>query len=130
MRNTYRSPCPSSKPHPTPGYWGRTLPGEWDLLILVNLVFVPILPIDEVLAEKLEDNGPRPDDNDPWIRDTIARWVNGLPKSLQKLYELIYVKECTQREAASLMRVSQPRIAQLHRQLLQRGRQELAHLAA
>ena len=130
MPNTYRSLCPASKPHPNPGYLERTPPGEWNLLVLLNLVFIPILPIDEVLAERLEDKGPRPDDNDPWIRDAVARWVNGLSKSLQKLYELIYVKGYTQREAASLMGISQPRVTQLHRQLLQRGRQELAHLAA
>lgn len=60
----------------------------------------------------------------------VAAWTTRLPARLRDVYRHLYVEERSQREAARLMNVSQPRIAQLHRQLLQRAREDLAHLAA
>lgn len=54
----------------------------------------------------------------------VAEWVSLLPSRLRQVYELLYVQGHTQREAAELMRVSQPRISQLHNELLRRGRAE------
>jgi DNA-directed RNA polymerase specialized sigma subunit len=62
--------------------------------------------------------------------EAVATWVRGLSSRLQALYNLVYVHGCTQREVATTIGVSQPRVAQLHRQLLELGRVELAHLAA
>lgn len=60
----------------------------------------------------------------------IAAWVTLLPDRLHQMYELLYVHGYTQREAARLMGVSQPRVAQLHSELLRRGRAELDQRAA
>jgi RNA polymerase sigma factor (sigma-70 family) len=60
----------------------------------------------------------------------VRRWVRQLPDSLRRVYEALYVDAVTQREAAIQLGVSQPRIAQFHRQLLQRAKQELGYLAA
>jgi DNA-directed RNA polymerase specialized sigma subunit len=40
----------------------------------------------------------------------------------------LYVEDLTQREAAKLMGVTQPRIAQMHRSLLELGREQLIDL--
>ncbi len=60
----------------------------------------------------------------------VAAWVHGLSTRLQTIFTLLYVQSNTQREAAELLGVSQPRVAQLHLELLRQGRLELAHLAA
>src|ERR1700684_3147494 len=56
----------------------------------------------------------------------VRRWVDTLKPSLQEIFDLIYRRDLSQREAASTLQVSQPRIAKLHRQLLLRGRTDLA----
>jgi RNA polymerase sigma factor (sigma-70 family) len=61
---------------------------------------------------------------------SVRRWVAKQPTRLARLYQLLYVIGVTQREAARQMRLSQPRVAQLHRQLLEAGRRDLATLAA
>ena len=61
---------------------------------------------------------------------SVRRWAVDLPTRLARLYQLLYVEGATQREAARQMRLSQPRVAQLHRQLLDAGRRDLASLAA
>jgi len=60
----------------------------------------------------------------------VRRWVDTLRPSLQEIFDLIYRRDLSQREAASTLQVSQPRIAKLHRQLLLRGRTELASVAS
>jgi RNA polymerase sigma factor (sigma-70 family) len=45
-----------------------------------------------------------------------------LPASLKKMFELLYDEELDQRAAAVRIGISQPRVAQLHRQLLARVR--------
>ncbi len=81
------------------------------------------------MEEDLEDARSFVDD-DIIPRLTVGAWVAGLSPSLKVLHELLYVQECTQREAASIMKISQPRVAQLHRDLLEEGRRNLADLAA
>lgn len=56
----------------------------------------------------------------------VRRWIGQLPANLQLIYYSIYVHGLTQRETAASLRVSQPRVVELHRLLLQRGRRELA----
>lgn len=56
----------------------------------------------------------------------VHEWVSGLPSPLCKIYQYLYERELSQREAATHLRVSQARVAQLHRKLLTRGRQQLA----
>ncbi|NUP56534.1 MAG: sigma-70 family RNA polymerase sigma factor [Gemmatimonadaceae bacterium] len=60
----------------------------------------------------------------------VAEWAAKLPGRLKQIYDLLYLRGWTQRAAAAEMGVSQPRIAQLHRELLTRGKAELQPLAA
>jgi RNA polymerase sigma factor (sigma-70 family) len=60
----------------------------------------------------------------------VAAWIQTLPTQLRNVYQHLYTDRRPQREAARLMRMSQPRVTQLHRQLLERGRRDLACLAA
>ena len=60
----------------------------------------------------------------------VSTWVADLPARLAEVYQHLYVDGRSQRDAARLMRLSQPRIAQLHSQLLARGHRDLKSLAA
>ena len=60
----------------------------------------------------------------------VRRWVDSLKPSLQEVFDLIYRRDLSQREAAAALQVSQPRIARLHRQLLLRGRTDLTRFDA
>jgi len=68
---------------------------------------------------------------DPFgLTEIVAEWVRGLPHQLAQVFELLYRHGLTQAEAGVIMGVSQPRVAQLHAQLLARGKTELVALAA
>lgn len=56
----------------------------------------------------------------------VTRWVGSLPSNLKEIYALIYLEGRTQREAAKLLGVSQPRVAQLHKELVEKTRKALA----
>ncbi len=56
----------------------------------------------------------------------VRRWVGQLPEHMRWIYSCIYVHGLSQREAARLLGLSQPRVAELNRLLIQRGRAELA----
>jgi RNA polymerase sigma factor (sigma-70 family) len=60
----------------------------------------------------------------------IAKWVSELPGRLHMVFDALYKQGYTQREASKALRVSQPRVTQLHRELLDRGRLDLLALAA
>lgn len=71
----------------------------------------------------------------PTTRDVLAerrvrQWVRAQPRPLQGVFHLLYRRGLSQREAAAHLGVSQPRIAKLHRQLLNRGLDELRDLAS
>jgi RNA polymerase sigma factor (sigma-70 family) len=55
----------------------------------------------------------------------VVDWITTLPSRLKGVYELLYERGYTQREAAEMLHVSQPRVAQLHNELIRRGREEL-----
>jgi RNA polymerase sigma factor (sigma-70 family) len=61
-------------------------------------------------------------------RITVRNWVDHLPPILQTVYQLIYESGYTQREAAVILKLSQPRVAQLHSELLGLGRRDLNDL--
>lgn len=70
---------------------------------------------------------------EPADRDRTAaveRWAETLPPRLRELYELLYVHGYSQREAATRLGVTQPRVSQLHQQLLRSGRSSLADLSS
>lgn len=67
--------------------------------------------------------------SDPLAVDAVRAWVATLPAQLQRVYRLLFVEEYSQREAALILGVSQPRVAQLHRALLVRGSCDLQQLA-
>jgi len=84
-------------------------------------------PLDKTAAEvAIEASAEDPDD----AISRVIEWTARLPDRFQKLYDLLYVRRWSQRAAAAAMGVSQPRIAQLHRELLARGKAELKPLAA
>lgn len=58
-------------------------------------------------------------------RERVRRWVSKGPPRLREVFGLLYAEGLSQREAAVLMGVTQPRISQLHRDLLRRGQAEL-----
>lgn len=72
----------------------------------------------------------RLEQSDPLVVDAVRAWVATLPAQLQRVYRLLFVEEYSQREAALILGVSQPRVAQLHRALLVRGNCDLRQLAA
>ena len=61
---------------------------------------------------------------------SVSMWLSTLPARLRIVFDVLYVRGYTQREASTALNISQPRIAQLHRELLERGRMELSTLAA
>ena len=61
---------------------------------------------------------------------TVSMWLSTLPARLRTVFDVLYRGGYTQREASTALNISQPRIAQLHRELLERGRMELSTLAA
>lgn len=54
--------------------------------------------------------------------DAVRRWAATLPARLLRLRDLLYVDGLSQRDAARALSVSQPRVAQLHADLLGHGR--------
>lgn len=62
--------------------------------------------------------------------EIVSPWLATLPVSLQRVYQLLYEQRLTQDQAALVLRVSQPRVSQLHAALLRRGRLDIAALAA
>lgn len=82
------------------------------------------------LAEKIDDNlAASVHDPVDEYASAVLPSVGHLPLRLREVYRHLYADELSQREAARLMYVSQPRVAQLHRQLLGLVRREIAHLA-
>jgi len=65
---------------------------------------------------------------DAFARNEVARWTKNISKRLRIVYRGLYRLGMSQRRLARRMRVSQPRVAQLHAELLRAGRRGLAHL--
>lgn len=81
------------------------------------------------LAEEIDDDLPAPSQEGLEERaEAVSVWVAGLPAPFREVYRHLYSEDLSQREAARIMRTSQPRVAQLHRQLIELGRKELSHL--
>jgi RNA polymerase sigma factor (sigma-70 family) len=79
---------------------------------------------NDVDIETIEDSAEG--DNRTGPRDLVVKLVAQLPRRLRRVYELLYVKELSQREAAAKLRVTQPRVAQLHREFLEHARTLIA----
>lgn len=90
-----------------------------------SLAFTTRSPLAEELNEDLEASV---DQQVEGKEVPVATWVERLPAPLQEIYRRLYVEERSQRETAKLMGVSQPRVAQLHRKLLELGRQAFVRL--
>jgi RNA polymerase sigma factor (sigma-70 family) len=69
----------------------------------------------ETVEDALEEEGHGPHEH-------AARLIDGLPRRFRRVYELLFVRDLTQREVARKLRVTQPRITQLRRELLERAR--------
>jgi len=64
------------------------------------------------------------------LREVVAEWLATLPRRLQQVFTGLYVNGCTQRQLATLLGVSQPRIATLNRELIECGRRAFVPTAA
>ena len=64
------------------------------------------------------------------MRMAVRDWVDQLPDDVRAVYELTYVFDMSQREAAVVRGIGQSRVSQLHQELLRAGRHEFAPLAA
>jgi|GEM_PF-2078355 len=73
---------------------------------------------------------PPSDEADIMAVTKIRKWLEKLPGNLRAIYEALYVAGLSQREVAANLKISQPRVAQLHQQLLAQGKQDLASLIA
>lgn len=60
---------------------------------------------------------------------SISQWLATLPERLRATFYAVYLHGYTQREAGRVLKISQPRMSQLHRELLDRGRRDLLPLA-
>jgi RNA polymerase sigma factor (sigma-70 family) len=76
---------------------------------------------------ELADRSDRPDHE---ALKAVRIWARTLPSSFKSIYDLLYGSGSTQREAAAALGISQPRVAQLHRSLVERGRRDLSRFAA
>lgn len=63
-------------------------------------------------------------------REAVRSWIAGCPERLQQIFDLLYERGLTQREAAEIMQVSQPRVSQYHQRLIMQGRMTLGALLA
>jgi RNA polymerase sigma factor (sigma-70 family) len=88
-------------------------------------VTAPTGPLDAE-AENLATETP---ESDLCAIRAVSAWVRELPARLQDIYRLLYCEERSQSEAAGILGVSQPRVAQLHRLLLTEGRKRFDSLA-
>lgn len=105
--------------------------------VIANAVLAASLRLREQLSlEEFDDErAPTPirahtDPRDQMAIDHVVEWTEKLPARLQRVYRILYREHRSQREAAAILRVSQPRVAQMHRELLNRGRRDLQVLAA
>jgi RNA polymerase sigma factor (sigma-70 family) len=57
----------------------------------------------------------------------VHRFVDRLPVHLRRIYDGLYVRDLDQRALASELGLSQPRVAKLHAELLQKGREFFRH---
>ena len=60
----------------------------------------------------------------------VRDWLCTLPRLMQRVFVLLYRRVMTQRQASARLGISQPRISQINRELVERGRRELAGLGA
>ena len=77
-----------------------------------------IVPLPAHLSDQEEDKNQKRD-------FLVSKWTSKLPARLYRIYSLIYECGFTQEEVASVLGVTQSRVAQLHRNLLDRARVEL-----
>lgn len=70
-------------------------------------------------AETVADESQH-ESSDPGLVRRTKRAIVTLPAPLKQLFGLLYVEGISQREAASRLRLSQPRVSKLHAQLKQR----------
>lgn len=86
---------------------------------------------NSVLSDEVIKNTPVPVSDVGEEQDRkVAAWIKTLPMPMQDVYYHLYSENLSQRETARLLNLSQPRVSQLHNQILKRGREELKRLAA
>lgn len=113
--------CLFRSKHPTsPGYVRRVIQNAIRSAVRrecrgLNPGFGQLVELDENIAA-------RTDESSFDTTDILTAWLATLPVRLRHLYELLYLRNLTQRDAARLLGVSQPRVAQLHSALLLEGR--------
>lgn len=82
-----------------------------------------------LLADEVTDDIPAPDArSEAASAEAVTSCVGSLPHRLRDIYQYLYVEDRPQREVAKIMGVTQPRIAQMHRSLLDLAREQFADL--
>lgn len=110
------------------------LPQAYLRTVIANAVATPLTRdralemADQVPLDLVDEEAAGPADH--LAVEAVQQWLPNLPAPLQRVYHLLFVEGHSQREAALLMQVSQPRIAQMLRALLERGSTGLASIAA
>ncbi len=83
---------------------------------------------EEIMASETDEDDMEA--RDFLLTGRVSKWVTSLPTTLHRIFDLLYCRDLSQRETADEMGISQPRVAQLHKQLLIRGQGELGAIGA
>jgi RNA polymerase sigma factor (sigma-70 family) len=66
---------------------------------------------------------------DYWLVQRVKKTLEALPNALKQVFRLLYAEGLSQREAASRLNISQPRIAKLHAHLQKEVKERLINAA-
>lgn len=89
-----------------------------------------LVAANEAPPDGLDDLKTETPERDLLAEQRVRAWIAEQPHQLRAVYDLLYGEDVSQREAAERLGLSQPRVAQLHRDLLARGRDEFCLRAA
>lgn len=86
--------------------------------------------VSEDSAELPDGLIARPQHSDVLLKAAVAGWVAKLPTQLRAVYQAIYGEDRQMSEVALALGVSLPRVSQLHRELIARGKRDLHRLVS
>jgi RNA polymerase sigma factor FliA len=99
-------------------------------LAKVEAASQPLMPLDPEMAARLDEPTPEAQVERKHVAAALAECVKRLPERMQLLLALHYQEDCTYREIAVVLGVSEARICQLHGQALGRLRKGMKKSAA
>ncbi len=86
----------------------------------------PHLPLTADLVRSAPEPGPEEETSNKQLIEALSGAIGGLPPRLQTLLSLHYVEDLTYREIGDLLRISEPRVCQLHSEAIRKLRQAMA----